>query len=63
VVPVLIGSAAMPRPEDLPAGLADLSRRNAITVAEDRWEFDINRLAKVLRSTCPARSPRDGSIG
>lgn len=53
VVPVLIGNAGMPRPEDLPASLAGLTRRNAITVTDERWEFDINRLAKVLAIDVP----------
>lgn len=53
VVPVLIGKATMPRPDELPAGLADLCRRNAMTVTDERWEFDIERLAKVLAIDVP----------
>ena len=53
VVPVLIGSAAMPRPEELPEALRDLARRNAITVSDERWSFDVERLAKVLAIDVP----------
>ena len=53
VVPVLIGNASMPRPEELPAGLKDLARRNAITVSDERWNFDVERLAKVLSIDVP----------
>jgi hypothetical protein len=53
VVPVLIGKAAMPRPDELPPGLADLCRRNAMTVTDERWEFDVERLAKVLAIDVP----------
>jgi hypothetical protein len=53
VIPVLIGNAAMPRPGELPDTLSDLSRRNAITVTDERWEFDVNRLAKVLSIDVP----------
>lgn len=53
VVPVLIGGAAMPRPEDLPEPLKDLARRNAITVSDERWNFDVERLAKVLSIDVP----------
>ncbi|MBV1690842.1 toll/interleukin-1 receptor domain-containing protein [Novosphingobium sp. G106] len=53
VIPVLIGNAAMPRPGELPDTLGDLSRRNAITVTDERWEFDVNRLAKVLAIDVP----------
>jgi len=48
VVPVLIGGATMPRKEELPAALADLAMRNAITISDERWAFDVQRLAKVL---------------
>lgn len=48
VVPVLIGGATMPRKEELPDRLADLAMRNAITISDERWSFDVDRLAKVL---------------
>lgn len=48
VIPVLIGGATMPRKEELPEQLAGLSMRNAITISDERWAFDVARLAKVL---------------
>lgn len=48
VVPVLIGDASMPRPAELPECLADLARRNAISISDERWNHDVHRLAKVL---------------
>jgi hypothetical protein len=53
VVPVLIGNATMPRPEELPEALKDLAKRNAITVSDERWGFDVERLAKVLSIDVP----------
>ena len=53
VVPVLIGDAAMPRREELPARLAELTRRNAMTITDERWDFDVARLAKVLAIDVP----------
>ncbi len=53
VIPVLIGNAPMPRPEELPQSLAELSRRNAITVTDERWDFDVRRLAKVIAIDVP----------
>jgi hypothetical protein len=53
VVPVLIGNAAMPRPEELPEPLKDLAKRNALTVSDERWNFDVERLAKVLSIDVP----------
>lgn len=53
VIPVLIGNAAMPRPDELPESLGELSRRNAITATDERWDFDVRRLAKVLAIDVP----------
>ena len=53
VVPVLIGNASMPRPEELPEPLKALAKRNAITVSDERWRFDVERLAKVLSIDVP----------
>src|SRR5688572_7250381 len=53
VVPVLLGNASMPRAEELPEALKDLAKRNAITVSDERWNFDVERLAKVLSIDVP----------
>ncbi|MBC2777302.1 toll/interleukin-1 receptor domain-containing protein [Parasphingopyxis marina] len=53
VLPVLIGEASMPRTEELPASLAELARRNAISLTDERWDFDVDRLAKVLTIDVP----------
>lgn len=53
VIPVLIADAAMPRPEDLPESLRELARRNAMTVTDERWDFDVARLAKILSIDVP----------
>lgn len=48
VLPVLVEGAKMPREEDLPDKLKELTRRNAVTINDERWLFDVTRLAKVL---------------
>ena len=53
VVPVLIGNANMPRRDELPDKLGELTRRNAITITDERWDFDVTRLAKVLAIDVP----------
>jgi hypothetical protein len=53
VVPVLIGEASMPRRDELPERLAGLTRRNAMTITDERWDFDVARLAKVLAIDVP----------
>ncbi len=53
VVPVLIGDAHKPRKDELPESLGELSRRNAMTITDERWDFDVTRLAKVLAIDVP----------
>lgn len=53
VLPVLIGDARMPRPEDLPDRLKGLGKRNAITITDERWDHDLDRLAKVIAIDVP----------
>lgn len=53
VLPVLIGAARMPRAEELPEKLHPLIRRNAMTITDERWEHDVERLAKVIAIDVP----------
>jgi len=53
VVPVLIGEARMPTPDQLPERIRALARQNAITVTDERWQHDVTRLAKVLAIDVP----------
>ena len=48
VIPVLVAGATMPGPQDLPAELAKLSRRNAVELSDLRWNHDIKQLIEVL---------------
>jgi TIR domain len=51
VIPILVEGAPMPRPEELPESLARLVRRQALELSPERFEFDTNRLLKVLETT------------
>ena len=53
VVPVLVGGATMPSPEELPEPLRPLARRHALTARDETWEADMDRLAAVLRPSAP----------
>ncbi len=44
VIPVLVGSARIPRKEDLPEGIAELSGRNAQEIRDSSLEEDIDTL-------------------
>jgi hypothetical protein len=48
VIPILVGSARMPRAEELPDSLAKLVRRQALELHPARFDFDTGRLLKVL---------------
>jgi hypothetical protein len=51
VIPILVDGARMPRAEELPPSLARLVRRNALELSPARFDYDTNRLLKVLDRT------------
>jgi hypothetical protein len=48
VIPILIDGALMPREDQLPPGMAGLARRQALELSSNRFNFDIDRLLRVL---------------
>ena len=52
VIPILVDNAKMPSPQELPQGLATLTRRQAVEV--DPVNFDTRRLLRVLNDTLKA---------
>jgi hypothetical protein len=49
IIPVLVQGAKMPAASDLPAELASLARREAVELSDERWQFDVGRLAAAIR--------------
>lgn len=49
VIPVLVGEAQMPRPEDLPEALQPLARRNAVRLTHERFRADTQGLIKAIQ--------------
>jgi glycerophosphoryl diester phosphodiesterase len=49
VIPILVDNARMPTPQELPTGLAALTRRQAVEI--DPVNFDTRRLLRVLNRT------------
>jgi hypothetical protein len=49
VIPVLVGDAHMPRPEQLPDALKPLARRNAVRLTYERFRADMQGLIKALQ--------------
>ncbi len=57
VIPVLVAGASMPAASELPADLAELTRRNAVQLRDDRFDDDVSRLLDLFGSTTPAPGP------
>jgi hypothetical protein len=49
VIPVLVGEARMPRPEELPETMRPLARRNAVRLTHERFRADAQGLIKALQ--------------
>lgn len=50
VIPVLVEGAAPPEEVDLPDDIKSLARRQALTLADERWDYDVQQLAKALET-------------
>lgn len=50
VIPVLVEGAQPPADADLPDDLKPLARRQAQTLSDERWDYDVRQLASVLES-------------
>jgi hypothetical protein len=62
VIPILTDGARMPRVDELPDSLAGLGRRQALELNPNRFEYDTNRLLKVLdAAVADVRSADDGA--
>jgi tetratricopeptide (TPR) repeat protein len=58
VIPVLLGNTVMPTKEELPPPLKSLSRRQAATVSDSRWNSDVHILLERLRElVIPRKGP------
>ena len=59
VIPALVGGAALPDEEDLPASLAPLVRRQGIELRDSTWRDDVGRLLRRLETiTSPPEEER-----
>jgi DNA polymerase len=56
VIPILVGRAAMPSPDELPDDIKSLSRRNAVELSHQRFAYDVEKLIQVIKSATPANS-------
>ena len=63
VIPVLVGGASMPAADDLPEALRPLSRRHALTVRDETWEADMDRLAAIVQTAVGSPMRQRGGAG
>jgi hypothetical protein len=57
VVPVLVEGASMPNASELPENIKALARRHAVTVRDETWDSDVDRLVEVIESAMGAVDP------
>jgi hypothetical protein len=57
VVPVLVNGAELPRPDQLPDELRDLSSRQAVTLRDTSWSVDVESFARSLEASVGADRP------
>jgi hypothetical protein len=75
VIPVLVEGASPPADADLPEDLKPLARRQAHTLSDERWDYDVQQLAAALesvgvqplpapggRAPVPAEKPRSSKL-
>lgn len=62
IVPLLVGGARMPNPDQVPPSLAPFCRRNALEISDDRWRFDVGRLLDVIEGS-PVRQEEPVAAG
>jgi hypothetical protein len=63
IIPVLIQGARMPLREELPKTLEAITRRQALEISDNRWNYDIGRLNTRLRQVVPRRAASRQTIG
>jgi len=54
VVPVLVEGMAMPPAEDLPDAIRALGRRQAVSLRDETWDADVDRLVAAVTGSTPA---------
>jgi hypothetical protein len=57
VVPVLVEGASMPSAAELPENLKPLIRRHAVSIRDETWDGDVDRLVNVIESAISMRDP------
>ena len=59
VIPVLVGGAVMPKPEELRDDLRDLAGKNAVTLQDHDFQRDVESVIHALENLSPLRQQPD----
>jgi hypothetical protein len=62
IIPVLVGGARFPSPPDLPASIAPIARRNAVSITHERFNADVRSLAQVIERVLLERPAEQASL-
>lgn len=54
VVPILVGGAKIPAPDNLPESIKPLARRNAVSISHQNFADDMERISAVIKRYAPA---------
>jgi hypothetical protein len=57
IIPVLVGGARMPRPDELPDDIQALAPQQAIEISDQRWEYDAQQLSETIATLLPRGEP------
>jgi hypothetical protein len=63
VIPVLIEGASMPPADALPEAIRPLARRQAVSLGDDDWDHDVDRLAAAIEEITAAHATRTAPEG
>ncbi len=62
IIPVLVGDAIPPTAAELPPSLAPLAKLQAIEISDERWEYDVQRLARAIERQTDGRIPKIAAL-
>jgi hypothetical protein len=62
VVPVLVEGMTMPNAQDIPASLRPLTRRHAISLRDETWDSDVDRLVAAITKSPMIQDRREATV-
>ena len=57
LIPLMLGGARMPKADALPEEIRDLAFRQALELSDERWDYDVGRLVRLVRARAGLSEP------